>query len=341
MENRRDFIKTSIIAGAYTMLHRWAAASPSSDRHGSLLPMRKLTRNGEKVTAFCLGGWHLLGFKGDPVLAQKMIELSMEKGVRFFDTARIYQDGGAEEIMGRFLIPKYRDEIFLMSKSHAETGKIAREHLDLSLKALKTDQLDLWQIHSINNIEDVDNRLDNGVLDVFLEAKEKGKTRYIGFTGHRNPAVHLHFLNRLEKLGVELDTCQMPLNLLDPSFESFQEHVLPVLLDKEYGVLAMKTMGGGGMIRERQEMTPDDFKTEMIPDIVKETGILHSQMHQYVYTLPVSTLVSGCDNLDEIESNIRVLQNFKNLTVAQMEELVNLVKPFAGLHSEIYKQLLG
>jgi len=243
--------------------------------------------------------------------------------------------------MGRFLIPKYRDEIFLMTKSHARTGEDAKKHLELSLKALKTDQLDLWQIHTIIDPEDVDKRIENGVLDAFLEAKEKGLTRYIGFTGHRSPVTNLHFLKRLEERGLEMDTCQMPLNVLDPSFESFQKNVLPVLLEKEYGVIAMKTMSGGSMMGRRIDTTPEWIKTEMIPDMVRETGISPAELHQYVYALPVSSLVSGCNNLEQLEHNIGVLQNLKKLSESDIQRLEKLVEPYAGLIVENYKRVLS
>lgn len=321
------------------MLHQWASAVPLADKRGTILPLRRLIRNGEKVTAYTVGGWHL-GNVAEEAEAERMVELSMDMGVRFFDTARGYQNGGSEERMGRLLIPRYRDQIFLMTKSHARTGEQAREHLKLSLKALNTDQLDLWQIHTFTTPEDVDQRIASGVLDVFLEAKEKGKARYIGFTGHQSPHTHLYFLNWLEERGLELDTCQMPLNVLDPSFESFQKQVLPVLLEKEYGVIAMKTMSGGSMMGKRIDTTPEWIKTEMIPDMVRETGIRPAQLHQYVYSLPVSSLVSGCTTLEELEHNIGVLQNFKNLEQTEMQQLEELVKPYAGLIVENYKRVL-
>ncbi|GAG90988.1 unnamed protein product, partial [marine sediment metagenome] len=271
---------------------------------------------------------------------ERMVEMCMDMGVRFYDTARVYQNGGSEERMGRLLVPRYRDQIFLMTKSHAKTGEQAREHLDLSLKALNTDQLDLWQIHAVSTPEDVDQRIENGVLDVFLKAKEQGKTRYIGFTGHQSPLAHLYFLKRLEELGLELDTCQLPLNVLDPSFESFQKQVVPVLLEKEYGIIAMKTMSGGSMMGKRIDTTPEWIKTDMIPDMVRETGITPAQLHQYVYSLPVSSLVSGCTTLAELEHNIGVLQNFKNLSNSDMQSLEELVKPYSGLIVENYKRVL-
>lgn len=340
MNTRREFIKKTTALTALGLMSEWASAAPTSDKLGKVLPKRKLIRNGEKVTTFCLGGYHL-GFTENPKEAEKMVERSIELGIRFFDNARRYHDGRSEEYMGRFLTPKYREEIFLMSKAPAKTSQGVKDQLDETLKALKTDYLDLWQIHALQTIQDVDNRLNAGVLDVFLEAKEKGKTRYIGFTGHSNPKVHLHFLEILDKRGLQLDTCQMPLNVCDPSFESFQKHVLPVLLEKEYGVIAMKTMAGGSMMGGRIDTTPDDIKTKDIPDVVAKTDLTMANLHQYVYSLPISALCSGCRSLSDIEENVAVLRNLKKLSEGDKRTLEGLAKPYAGLIVENYKRVFG
>ncbi|WP_422083398.1 aldo/keto reductase [Ulvibacterium sp.] len=340
MENRRNFLKKSASAAAFSLVADWASAMPTYDKLGETLPQRQLIRNGEKVTAFCLGGYHL-GLTEDPKEAERMVERSMELGVRFFDNARRYNNGRSEEYMGKFLTPKYRDQIFLMSKAPARTGKGVQRQLDESLKALKTDYLDLWQIHTFTTPQDVDNRLRDGVLDVFLEAKEKGKTRYLGFTGHQNPKTHLYFLNKLDELGIEFDTCQMPLNVCDPSFESFQHEVLPVLNEKGYGVIAMKTMAGGSMMGGRIDTTPQDIRTKDIPDVVAKTELTHANLHQYVYSLPVSSLCSGCRFNYELEENIKVLKDFKKLSVEDMDRLVNYAKPYAGLIVENYKRVFA
>ncbi len=340
MENRRNFLKKSASAAAFSLVADWASAMPIYDKLGETLPQRQLIRNGEKVTSFCLGGYHL-GLTEDPKEAEKMVERSMELGVRFFDNARRYNNGRSEEYMGKFLTPKYRDQIFLMSKAPARTGKGVQQQLDESLKALKTDYLDLWQIHTFTTPQDVDNRLRDGVLDVFLEAKEKGKTRYLGFTGHQNPKTHLYFLNKLDELGIEFDTCQMPLNVCDPSFESFQHEVLPVLNKKGYGVIAMKTMAGGSMMGGRIDTTPQDIRTKDIPDVVAKTELTHANLHQYVYSLPVSSLCSGCRFTYELEENVKVLKDFKKLSVEDMDRLVNYAKPYAGLIVENYKRVFA
>jgi len=340
MENRREFIKKASALTSLSLLTEWASAAPVSDRLGELLPQRQLIRNGEKVTAFCLGGYHV-GFTENPRSAERMLERSIELGVRFFDNARRYHDGRSEDYMGRFLTPKYRDEIFLMSKAPAKTGKGVQEQLDQSLKALKTDYLDLWQIHTFTTPEDVDNRIRDGVLDVFLSAKEQGKTRYIGFTGHQNPKTHLYFLKKLDEMGLEFDTCQMPLNVCDPSFESFEQHALPVLLEKQYGVIAMKTMAGGSMMGGRIDTTPQSIKTEDIPDVVEATELSLANLHQYVYQLPISALCSGCRFSYELEQNVQVLKDLRKLSDGDKQRLVSLAKPYAGQIVENYKRVFS
>lgn len=339
MNTRREFIKKTSALGILGVLSNWAFSACFTDKIGNTLPLRRFIRDGEKVTSFCLGGFHV-GLPDDPAEAEKLIERAIELGVRFFDNARRYHNGRSEEYMGKFLVPKYRDEIFLMTKSHARNGEDAWKHLDESLQAYNTDQIDLWQMHHISTPEDVDNRINNGVLDVFLEAKAKKKVRYIGFTGHRNPKTHLHLLSFLKERGIDMDATQMPLNVCDPSFESFQTQVLPELLEREYGVIAMKTMAGGSMLGKRIDTTPKSIKTEDIPDLSKIAGISREEMHQYVYSLPVSTLCSGCETIAELEHNVDVLKNFHQLSDDQMEKLIGLAKSSAGMTVENYKRVM-
>jgi uncharacterized protein len=338
MVNRRKFIKNTATLAAFSLVADWASAVTATDKSGEILPQRQLTRDGQKVTAYCLGGWHL-GFIDNPKDAERMVERSIELGVRFFDNARRYIDGRAEEYMGKFLTPKYRDQIFLMTKAPGRTGAEVRQMLDESLKALKTDYVDLWQIHNLTTTDEVDRRLKDGVLDVFLEAKQNGKARYIGFTGHQSPKTFLYFLNKLDELGIEMDTCQMPLNVCDPSFESFQHEVLPVLLEKKYGIIAMKTMAGGSMMGKRIDTTPRSIATEDIPDMVAKTNLTHANLHQYVYSLPVSSLCSGCNFIHELEANVNVLKDMKKLSDADMKKLVEYAAPYAGLIVENYKRV--
>lgn len=340
MKERRAFIKKATTFAAFGLLAEWACTSPKPDKVGDILPQRQLIRNGEKVTAFCMGGYHL-GITEKPKEAERMVERAIEMGVRFFDNARRYHAGRSEEYMGRYLTPKYRDQIFLMTKAPAKTGEGVKKQLEESLKALKTDQLDLWQIHNLTTPEDVDNRIKAGVLDVFLEAKEKGQTRYIGFTGHQSPKTHLYFLSKLEELGIQMDTCQMPMNVCDPSFESFQQHAMPALLEKGYGIIAMKTMAGGSMMGKRIDTTPKEIKTEDIPDVLSKTELTRANLHQYVYSLPVSSLCSGCSNINELEENIQVLKDLKELSEEDMNILEKYAEPYAGLIVENYKRIFS
>lgn len=340
MENRRKFIKKAGALTSLSLLSQWASATPATDKIGEILPQRQLTRNGEKVTSFCLGGYHV-GTAENPKDAERMLERSIELGVRFFDNARLYHNGLSEEYMGRFLTPKYRDQIFLMSKAPAKTGPEVQKQLEQSLKALKTDHLDLWQIHTFTTPEDVDNRIRDGVLDVFLSAKEQGKTRYIGFTGHQNPKTHLYFLKKLDEMGLEFDTCQMPLNVCDPSFESFEKNALPVLLEKKYGVIAMKTMAGGSLMGDRIDTTPREIRTEDIPDVIANTDLTLANLHQYVYQLPVSALCSGCRTTRELEQNVKVLKELRELSDSDKATLVELAKPYSGHIVENYKRVFS
>jgi predicted aldo/keto reductase-like oxidoreductase len=340
MGTRREFLKKTTALTAYSIFSNWATSCTTSDKLGKVLPQRQIIRNGEKTTSFCMGGYHL-GLAEDEKMAEKMVDQAIEMGVRFFDNARVYHQGYSEELYGKFLIPKYRDHVFVMTKSYSKTADDARKDLDLSLSALKTDYVDLWQIHTVTTSEDVDERFNNGVIDAFLEAKEKGKARYIGFTSHQNPSTIMHFLDLLEERGLEMDTCQMPLNVCDPNFESFQYGALPALLDKEYGVIAMKTMAGGSMMGKRIDTTPRDIATEDIPNVVKNAPISYAELHQYVYALPISSLCSGCDTPQRLEDNIKVLQNLKDLSKADLQSLESRVKPFSGYLVENYKRVFN
>jgi aryl-alcohol dehydrogenase-like predicted oxidoreductase len=228
---RRHFLK-ALLAALPTILIPAGCGSRASDRLGDLLPQRRLGRTNEAVTMLGVGGYHI-GWTTERD-AEAVIEAALAGGVRFFDTAESYADGESESRYGRFLTPKYRDQVFLMTKTAGKDSKTVERHLDESLKRLNTDYLDLWQIHSIGSPEDVDARIENGVLDVFERAKASGKVRFIGFTGHRNPAAHKRMLERTMDSDL-FDTCQMPVNVLDPSYHSFIEQVTPTLQQRKIG----------------------------------------------------------------------------------------------------------
>jgi predicted aldo/keto reductase-like oxidoreductase len=258
--------------------------------------------------------------------AQETIEASLEGGVRFFDTAETYQKGGSERRFGKLLVPKYRDVVFLMTKTTARDGATARRHLEESLKRLNTGGLDLWQVHSLESPADVDARLKDGVLDAMLAAREAGKARFIGFTGHRTPSAHERMLEKTRAF----DTCQMPVNLVDPSYESFIENVLPTLVERKMGVLAMKSLSGGGFFPS-QGPSPG-LAPRPIPDRVTVADAI-----SFVWSLPVSVLISGPDNAAQIREKIALAHRFSRMGKAKRQALIEKVADLAGPRVEWYK----
>ena len=329
MIDRRAFLKS--MAGLTTgILFSSARAegdeeNNTSDRLGTLLPTRRFGRTGEAVTMLAVGGWHI----GDmtEVEAQKTIETALEGGVRFFDTAEAYQNGGSESRLGKLLVPKYRDDVFLMTKTRARDANEAWEHLEGSLSRLNTDQLDLWQVHSVQNPADVDERIENGVFDVMLEAKETGKTRYIGFTGHSSPAAHQQVL---EKSDI-FDACQLSMNLVDVSYESFIEKIVPTLVERNIGVIGMKALANGGFFGG-SEHGRHGANPKVIPNRVSV-----SEAIRFVWSLPVSTLVTGPDNAKQMQEKIDIAKNFTGMEDDERQRLIEKVEDMAGTTVEFYK----
>lgn len=298
----------------------------NSDKHGDLLPQRPLGNTGIRVTMLGTGGAHV-GRAEEESEAQAIIETAIEGGVRFFDNAYAYQSGRAEERYGKYLIPKYRDDVFLMTKTTAKDAKTAQEHLESSLRRMKTDRLDLWQVHSVKDPEDVDLRIEQGVLDVFQKAKADGKARYIGFTGHTSPWAHLRMLERTDIF----ETCQMPINCADPSFESFISNVLPVLIEREMGVLAMKSLSNGGFFGGDKQFChgPNPL---LVPDRVSiEEAVTFTWSH------PVSVLITGADDASQMQQKIDIAKSFEPLDDAGCQALVGRVEDRAGNIVEFYK----
>ena len=329
MIDRRAFLKS--LAGLTTGI-LLSSASPeagaeevASDRLGPLLPTRRLGRTGEAVTVLAVGGWHI----GDmqEAEAQKTIETALEGGVRFFDTAQTYQNGGSETRLGKLLVPKYRDDVFLMTKTTAQTANEAWTHLEASLTRLNTDRLDLWQVHAVRNPADVDERIENGIFDVMLEAKESGKVRYIGFTGHSSPAAHERVL---EKTDI-FDACQLAMNLADISYESFIEKVVPTLIERNIGVIGMKSLANGGFFGGTQHGR-HGTNPKVVPNRVSV-----SEAVRFVLALPVSTLVTGPDNAQQMQEKIDIAKNFTSMEDDERQRLIDKVEDMAGTTVEFYK----
>lgn len=329
--DRRAFLKTLAASAAALPLSQ---AEETSDKLGNPLPTRPLGRTGETITAFTLGGAHVVRAENETV-SEQLIETAIECGVRSFDNAQQYGRGQSEILYGKYLTPKYRDHIYLTTKTQAKDKASARKELESSLRNLKTDRLDLWQIHSIVSADDVDKRWENGVIDEFLKAREEGLVRHIGFTGHSSPAAHLHLIKRLRKEGILFDTCLMPMNLVDPHWDSFIVQILPELLKDNYAIFAMKSLAHGNMLAAEPRNNPTP-KVEGIGTIV-DTGLKVVDMHRYVYSLPVCSLISGCLKPHEVKENTTNLRNYRPLGNEERDQLLARAKPFAGNTMEYYK----
>lgn len=320
--NRRDFLKTlaGITSGLLIPYRSFSSNGVTrNDKLGERLPLRKLGNTGENVTMLGLGGYHI-GWTSEKK-AQETIEAALEGGIRFFDSAESYGDGRSEERYGKYLVPHYRDDIFLMTKSYSTDAETARKHLEGSLKRLKTDYLDLWQVHSLQSPDDVDKRIDNKVLDVIADAKKSGKVRYVGFTGHRSPYAHARML---DKTGEDFfDTCQFPVNVVDSGVEhSFIRHVLPRLVDRNIGVLAMKTLADGRFFYKKVQNgnVKWDTNNPVVPDAITLEEAL-----AFVWSLPVSVLITGAENPQLVKEKITMARRFEKMSQADRDKLINKV----------------
>jgi predicted aldo/keto reductase-like oxidoreductase len=302
------------------------ADEPSSDQLGQTLPRRLLGRTGEKVTMLGLGGFHV-GSLNDRE-AQAMIEAAIAGGIRFFDNAQQYQSGGSEAKYGRFLTPRYREHVFLMTKTLARDASSAERDLEGSLRRLKTDHLDLWQMHSVESPADVDRRQQDGVFQVMAAAKKSGKTRFIGFTGHRTPDAHRRVLETTD----QFDTCQMPVNAVDPSYQSFIGNVLPLAVEKNLGVLAMKTLADRGFFGTNRWDARPTGVSPLIPNRISVREAIH-----FVWSFPVSVLISGSETLGQLQEKIGLAQSFRRMSSDERQQIVQRVADLAGNAVEYYK----
>jgi len=233
--------------------------------------------------------------------AMNMVHEAIDMGVTFFDNCWEYHNGKSENWLGRALAGGRRDKVVLMTKvcTHGRTAPVAMKMLEESLRRLQTDHLDVWQIHAITY--DNDPALayaKGGVLEAFDQAKQQGKVRFVGFTGHKDPGLHLEMIRR----GYPFDTVQMPLNPFDSGFFSFEQQVLPVLTQRQIAPLGMKSMNGGG-------------------ESIKHGLVTAEEMLRYAMSLPVATTIAGMDSLDVLHQNLRVARGFTPMTAAEMAEL--------------------
>lgn len=321
MANRRMFIKSLAgVTAGITLAGAAHAASKESDRLGEVLPKRKLGRTNEFVTMLGCGGYHI-GWTTERE-AQEVIEAALEGGVRFFDTAESYGDGMSETRYGKYLTPQYRDLVFLMSKSTGADAKTVQAHLEATLQRLKTDHLDLYQVHAISTPEDVDNRIKAGVLEVLLKAKQEGKIKYLGFTGHQNPYAHARMLERTQESDI-FDTVLMPVNVLDQTYFSFTKNVLPKALERNMGILSIKSLADGRFFG-RKEQANWISEDPLIPNYLSIKEAMH-----FVWSLPVTVLISGNENATFMREKIAIARSFTKLSEEQKTALVNKVANIA------------
>ena len=303
--SRRAFIQTA--AGLAALAQQ---AMAQRNRPGGL-PTRRLGRTDEQVSILALGGAHI-GRAGteDEAEAIRIMHRAIDAGVNFFDNAWVYTDGYAEEVMGKALKGSWRQKVFLMTKNSGRDDKFSRQCLDDSLRRLQTDYLDLWQFHETNYDNDPDWVFEKGGLKFAIEAQRAGKVRYIGFTGHKDPRIHNKMLNK----AYEWATSQMPINVMDAHYRSFQKETVPLCLAKDVGVIGMKTLGGGPRVAK----------------IPSSTNIAAEECVRYALSQPVAAIVRGWLTMEQLEADLKVAEGFQPLDDREKAELEARARPEAG-----------
>jgi aryl-alcohol dehydrogenase-like predicted oxidoreductase len=280
------------------------------------VPKRSMGNTGLQVSILGMGGYHLGTASGQEEV-NNMVAKALDHGVNFFDNAWEYHNGVSEERVGIALQGK-RDQAVVMTKvcTHGRNKVLAMQMLEESLTRLQTDHLDVWQVHEVIYYNDPELAYDpDGVLEALTAAKQQGKVRFVGFTGHKNPSIHLDMLNR----GFPFDTVQMPINPFDPSYRSFEREVLPVAIQKKMAVFSMKSMGGSGEPIVKGALTP----TEAL---------------SYAMSVPgISTTISGMDSMEVLDQNLAILKNFEPLDEHQMSQLREHGRQFSDGRYELFK----
>jgi predicted aldo/keto reductase-like oxidoreductase len=285
-----------------------AAAPPAAE-----IPKRAFGKTGAQLTIIGQAGgrFPMTTYEEAKAVTRRAYDL----GINYFDCARIYWNGRSEEVYGDAL-RDVRKNIFLTTKSPVRDRKGAEADLEKSLRALKTDHVDLWQIHQVNEMDEVEQIFaPGGAIEAFVAAKKAGKCRFIGFTGHHDPNVHLAMLKKFDAY----DTILMPLNPADPSYLSFEKMVLPVAVQRGLGIQAMKSTANSGLL----------------PNLHLRDCL------SYVLSLPVHCLALGCTTIGQIEDDVRIAQSFQPLTAQQMDQLRRRAKDLAGPRMENWKRDTG
>ncbi len=276
----------------------------------SEMSYRELGDTGERVSCIGVGGWHLSLEHVDEELAVRIVRTALDRGINFLDNSWDYFEGESERRMGKALADGYRDRAFLMTKIDGRSRKEAFKQLDDSLKRLGVDCIDLVQHHEVIRYEDPHRIFDEeGAHGALLEARQAGKLRYIGFTGHKDPRIHLHTLEVAEENGFKFDAVLMPLNVMDAHYRSFEKLVLPELVKRKIGVLGMKSMANGILLRSNTA-TPLEC--------------LH-----YALNLPTSVVITGIDSMEILEQALEAARTFQPLSDAQVQGLLAKTRPAA------------
>jgi predicted aldo/keto reductase-like oxidoreductase len=312
--SRRGFLG---FAAASIFLAHADQQSPRSDSRNGI-PYRTLGRSGEKVSLIGLGGYHL-GKQADAQESIRIIRTGLDEGVNFLDNCWDYNGGESEVRMGNALRDGYRQKAFLMSKIDGRTKAAAASQINDSLRRLQTDRIDLLQFHEVIRDTDPDRIFAaGGGMEAVLEAKKAGKIRFIGFTGHKSPDIHLQMLATASKNNFTFDAVQMPLNVMDAHFNSFEKKVLPVLLKNDIGVLGMKPMGDH-FILESKTATPVEC--------------LH-----YAMNLPTSVVITGCDSLPILQQALQAARSFQAMNSSKVTALLTkTAKAAEAGQFELYK----
>ena len=315
--DRRRLLKAGLVAAGTIAAAPLAQTSASpAEASPDEIPLRPLGRTGERVSILGLGGYHL-GTLATVDDAVRLVHEAIDAGVRFYDNAWEYHDGRSEEWLGRALEGR-RDRVFLMTKvcTHGRDRNIALQQLEESLRRLRTDHLDLWQVHEVIYENDPELHFaKGGVIEALDQAKKDGKVRFVGFTGHKSPSIHLKMLAH----DYAFDTVQMPLNCFDATYRSFEQQVLPELQRRGIATLGMKSLGGDGQ--------------PILHGVVGAEEAL-----RYAMSLPVATTISGIDSLAVLRQNVAVARGFVPMPAAEMQALRQRCAPLAADgHLELFK----
>jgi len=310
--DRRHFLRGVAASGVFAKFGNLAQAADSSG-----VPKRTLGHTGQQVSMLGLGGYHI----GNPSEAEgiKIVRTAVDSGITFMDNCWDYHDGGSEVRMGKALRDGYLQKVFLMTKIDGRDAKTAAKQLDESLQRLQTDQIDLVQFHEVIRMNDPERIFaPGGGMEAIVKARDAGKVRFIGFTGHKSPQIHKHMLEVADQHKFKFDAVQMPLNVMDAQYESFARIVLPLLQERKIGVLGMKPIGSGILLQSGKVSAVECLR--------------------YALSLPTSVVITGCESMQDLQQALELGRNFKPLSESERAALLSKTAEVAkNGQFELYK----